>query len=154
MSFIGDVFGAYGARQIGRFNADLYAKQAELARKNAEIKKQVFQTVDLPRLKKDQARNRSNQFVNLLKSGFDVDRIGETPYLIGLEQSIEDAFEISVQTFNSTVAYQNEINNSSLLMAKGQGEKFKGEIQFRTGMFKAAGKAAGNYQSSGSILTA
>ena len=41
MSFIGDVFGAYGARQIGRFNADLYAKQAELARKNAEIKKQV-----------------------------------------------------------------------------------------------------------------
>ena len=154
MSFIGDVFGAFGARQIGRFNADLYAKQAELTRKNAEIKKQVFQTVDLPRLKKDQARNRSNQFVNLLKSGFDVDRIGETPYLIGLEQSIEDAFEISVQTFNSTVAYQNEINNSSLLMAKGQGEKFKGEIQFRTGMLKAAGKAAGNYQSSGSILTA
>jgi hypothetical protein len=152
MSFIGDVFGAFGARQIGRFNADLYAKQAELARKNAEIKKQVFQTVDLPRLKKDQARNRSNQFVNLLKSGFDVDRIGETPYLIGLEQSIEDAFEISVQTFNSTVAYQNEINNSSLLMAKGQGEKFKGEIQFRTGMFKAAGGAYSNYQNTGSLL--
>jgi hypothetical protein len=152
MSFIGDVFGAYGARQIGRFNADLYAKQAELARKNAEIKKQVFQTVDLPRLKKDQARNRSNQFVNLLKSGFDVDRIGETPYLIGLEQSIEDAFEISVQTFNSTVAYQNEINNSSLLIAKGQGEKFKGEIQFRTGMFKAAGKMGSNYSNTGSIL--
>ena len=152
MSFFGDVYGAFGARQIGRFNADLNAKQAELARKNAEIKKQVFQTVDLPRLKKDQERNKSNQFVSLLKSGFDVDRIGETPYLIGLEQSIEDAFEISVQTFNSTVAYQNEINNSSLLIAKGQGEKFKGEIQFRTGMLKAAGKAYGNSQT-GSILT-
>jgi len=152
MSFIGDIFGAYGARQIGRYNAQLYAKQAELARKNAAIKKATFEQVELPRLRKDQERNRSNQFVNLLKSGFDVDRIGETPYLIGLEQSIEDAFEISVQTFNSTVAYENELNNASLLQAKGAGERFKGEIQFRTGMLKAAGQAYGNSQT-GSILT-
>ena len=139
MAFIGNIFGAYGARQIGRFNADLYAKQAELARKNAEIKRTTFEQITLPRLKKDQERNRSNQFVNLLKSGFDVDRIGETPYLIGLEQSIEDAFEISVQSFNSTVAVQNEINNASLLQAKGQGERFRGDIQFRTGLMKAGG---------------
>ena len=152
MSFIGNIFGAYGAREIGKFNADLYAKQAELARKNAEIKRTTFEQITLPRLKKDQERNRSNQFVNLLKSGFDVDRIGETPYLIGLEQSIEDAFEISVQTFNSTVAVQNEINNASLLQAKGQGERFKGEIQFRTGLFKAAGQMGGNYMSTGSLL--
>jgi hypothetical protein len=139
MAFIGNIFGAYGARQIANFNANLYAKQAELARKNAEIKRTTFEQITLPRLKKDQERFRSNQFVNLLKSGFDVDRIGETPYLIGLEQSIEDAFEISVQSFNSTVAVQNEINNASLLQAKGQGERFKGDIQFRTGLMKAGG---------------
>ena len=139
MAFIGNIFGAYGAREIGKFNADLYAKQAELTRKNAEIKRTTFEQVTLPRLKKDQERFRSNQFVNLLKSGFDVDRIGETPYLIGLEQSIEDAFEISVQSFNSTVAVQNEINNASLLQAKGQGERFRGDIQFRTGLMKAGG---------------
>ena len=139
MAFIGNIFGAYGARQIANFNAQLYAKQAELARKNAEIKRTTFEQVTLPRLKKDQERFRSNQFVNLLKSGFDVDRIGETPYLIGLEQSIEDAFEISVQSFNSTVAVQNEINNASLLQAKGQGERFRGDIQFRTGLMKAGG---------------
>ena len=117
MAFIGNIFGAFGARAIGNYNADLYAKQAELARKNAAIKKATFEQIELPRLRKDQERNRSNQFVNLLKSGFDVDRIGETPYLVGLEQSIEDAFEISVQTFNSTVAVQNEINNASLLQS-------------------------------------
>jgi len=152
MSFIGDIFGAFGARQIGRYNAQLYAKQAELARKNAEIKRTTFEQVELPRLRKEQERNRSNQFVNLLASGFDVDRIGETPYLIGLEQSIEDAFEISVQTFNSTVAYENELNNASLLQAKGAGERFKGEIAFRTGMIKAAGSAGSNYYKTGSLL--
>ncbi len=152
MSFIGNIFGAYGARQIGRFNADLYAKQAELARKNAEIKRTTFEQITLPRLKKDQERNRSNQFVNLLKSGFDVDRIGETPYLVGLEQSIEDAFEISVQSFNSTVAVQNEINNASLLQAKGQGERFKGDIQYRTGLAKAAGDIYMNRETYGSLL--
>ena len=152
MAFIGNIFGAFGARAIGNYNADLYAKQAELARKNAAIKKATFEQIELPRLRKDQERNRSNQFVNLLKSGFDVDRIGETPYLVGLEQSIEDAFEISVQTFNSTVAVQNEINNASLLQAKGQGEKFKGDIQFRTGLIKAGGQMYANSQT-GSILT-
>ena len=152
MAFIGNIFGAYGAREIGKFNADLYAKQAELTRKNAEIKRTTFEQVTLPRLKKDQERFRSNQFVNLLKSGFDVDRIGETPYLIGLEKSIEDAFEISVQSFNSTVAVQNEINNASLLQAKGQGERFRGDIQFRTGLFKAAGQMGSNYIRTGSLL--
>ena len=28
MAFIGNIFGAYGARQIANFNAQLYAKQA------------------------------------------------------------------------------------------------------------------------------
>ena len=152
MAFIGNIFGAYGARAIGNYNAQLYAKQAELARKNAEIKRTTFNQVTLPRLKKDQERNRSNQFVNLLKSGFDVDRIGETPYLVGLEQSIEDAFEISVQSFNSTVAIQNELNNASLLQARGQGERFKGDIQFRTGLAKAGGDIYKNRETYGSLL--
>ena len=152
MAFIGDIFGGFGARQLGQYNAQLYAKQAELTRKNAEIKKKTFEQVELPKLRKEQERNKSNLFVNLIASGFDVDRIGETPYLIDLEQRIEDAFEIAVQTFNSTVAYENELNNASLLQAKGAGERFKGEIAFRTGMFKAAGSAGSNYYKTGSLL--
>ena len=152
MSFIGNIFGAYGARQIGNFNAQLYAKEAELTRKNAEIKKQVFQNVDKPRIIAQQARDRSNVFVQFIKSGVDVDRIGESPFLVMLDQTVEQAFDLEIAEFNSTVAYQNEINNASLLRAKGEGERFKGDIAFATGLLKAAGGAYKNSQT-GSILT-
>ena len=36
--------------------------------------------------------------------------------------------------------------------AKGQAELYKGELAFRTGLFKAAGTMAGNYNNSGSLL--
>jgi len=152
MSFIGDIFGAYGARNIGRFNQSLLEKQAELARKNAGIKKQVFQDVDKPRIIAQHTRDASNMFVNFIKSGVDVSRIGDSPFLVMLDQSIEQAFDLEIAEFNSTVTYQNEINNASLLQTKGAGEAYKGEIQFRTGMFKAAGKMYGNQQATGSLL--
>ena len=152
MSFIGDIFGAYGARQIGRFNQGLYAKQAELARKNAEVKKQVFQNVDKPRIIAQQVRDRSNVFVQFIKSGVDVDRIGESPFLVMLDQTVEQAFDLEIAEFNSTVAYENQMNNASLLQAKGAGERFKGEIAFRTGILKAAGQAGSNYNQTGSLL--
>ena len=152
MSFIGNIFGAFGARQIGNFNAQLYAKQAELTRKNAEIKKQVFQNVDKPRIIAQQARDRSNVFVQFIKSGVDVDRIGESPFLVMLDQTVEQAFDLEIAEFNSTVAYENQMNNASLLQAKGAGERFKGEIQFRTGMAKAIGQIGSNYYKTGSLL--
>tara|TARA_B100001059_G_scaffold214284_1_gene230902 strand:+ start:713 stop:1174 length:462 start_codon:yes stop_codon:yes gene_type:complete len=152
MSFIGNIFGAFGARQIGNFNAQLYAKQAELTRKNAEIKKQVFQNVDKPRIIAQQARDRSNVFVQFIKSGVDVDRIGESPFLVMLDQTVEQAFDLEIAEFNSTVAYENQMNNASLLQTKGAGERFKGEIQFRTGMAKAIGQIGSNYYKTGSLL--
>ena len=154
MSFIGDILGGYGASQIGRANQDIFNKQAAINTRNAEIKKRTFEQVTLPQLKKDQARNRSNQFVNLLSSGFDVDRIGETPYLVMLEQSVEDAFSISVESFNSQVSYENELNNSLILQAQGNLKRFEGDVIRNASYAKAAGKAYGNSQSpNGSILT-
>ena len=50
------------------------------------------------------------------------------------------------------VEYQNELNNASLLRSKGEGEAYKGEMAFRTGMLKAGGKMYSNSQT-GSILT-
>ena len=152
MSFIGDIFGAYGAKNIGKYNESLLQTQADLTRKNAEIKKQVFKDVDKPRIIAQHKRDASNMFVQFIKSGVDVDRIGSSPFLVMLDQSIEQAFDLEIAEFNSTVAYQNEINNASLLQAKGAGEAYKGEIQFRTGMFKAAGKMGSNYSQTGSIL--
>jgi len=127
-------------------------KKQNLLKKNAEIKKQVFQTVDKPRIVAQQVRDRSNMFVQFIKSGVDVDRIGESPFLVMLDQTVEQAFDLEIAEFNSTVAYQNQINNASLLRTKGEGEAFKGEIQFRTGLIKAAGSAYSSQQSGGSLL--
>ena len=145
MAFIGNIFGAFGARSLGNYNAQLYAKQAELTRKNAEVKKQVFQNVDKPRIIAQQVRDRSNTFVQFIKSGVDVDRIGESPFLVMLDQTVEQAFDLEIAEFNSTVAYENQLNNASLLQAKGAGERFKGDIAFRTGMAKAIGQMGSNY---------
>ena len=152
MSFIGDIIGGYGAAQIGRYNQALLEKQAAINTRNAEIKKKTFEQVTLPRLKKDQERNRSNQFVNLLSSGVDVSRLGETPYLVMLEQSVEDAFTISVESYNSQTAYENELNTSLILQAQGNLKRFEGDVMRNAAYAKAAGKAYGNSQT-GSILT-
>jgi len=154
MSFIGDILGGYGAAQIGKYNQDIFNQKARINTRNAEIKKKTFEQVDLPRIRKEQERNKSNLFVQLLNNGFDASQIGDTPYLVMLDQDIEDAFEISIQTYNSTLTYEQELNNSLLLQAQGRGEAFKGKVARNAAYAKAAGKAYGNSQSpNGSILT-
>ena len=152
MAFIGSIFGGYAARLTGRFNQALYNQQAAIEKRNAEIKKQTFENIELPRLLKAQERNKSNLFVTLLKSGVDVGRVGETPYLMMLEQGVEDAFDVSLARYNSRVTFQNEVNRSLLTTARGAGEEFKGEMAYRVGIAKSIGEATGNYQSSGSLL--
>jgi len=152
MSFIGNLLGGYGAAQIGKFNQGLYNQEAKLKAQNAEIKKQTFLTVDKPRIIAQHARDRSNTLVNFIKSGVDVSRIDESPFLVMLDETIEQGFDLEIAEFNSTTAYQNQINNASLLRAKGEGEAFKGELAFRTGMLKAAGKMGSNYNQTGSLL--
>ena len=152
MSFIGNIFGAYAARATGRYNESLLYQEAQLARKNAEIKQQAFENIELPRLLKQQERDQSSLLVNLLKSGVDVDRVGETPYLLMLDQNIENAYDVSIARYNSRVTYQNEINRSLLTEAKGRGEAFKGELAFRTGIAKAGGDIYANRETYGSLL--
>ena len=148
MSFIGSFFGGYAAKQAGRFNQQLFNQQAKIEKRNAEIKKATFDNVELPRILRAQERNKSNLFVNLLRSGVDVDRVGETPYLMMLEQNIEDAFDVSIARYNSRVTYENEVNRSLLTEARGAGEKFKGDMAYRVGIAKSIGQATSNYQRS------
>lgn len=152
MSFIGSFFGGYAARETGRYNQQLFNQQARIEKRNAEIKKKVFENVELPRLLKQQERNKSNLFVNLLKSGVDVDRVGETPYLVMLEQGIEDAYDVSIARYNSRVTFENEVNRSLLTEARGAGERFKGDLAYRVGIAKSIGQAAGSYQRTGSLI--
>ena len=152
MSFIGSFFGGYAAKQAGRYNQQLFNQQAAIEKRNAEIKKATFDNVELPRILRAQERNKSNLFVNLLRSGVDVDRVGETPYLMMLEQNIEDAFDVSIARYNSRVTYENEVNRSLLTEVRGAGEKFKGDMAYRVGIAKSIGQATGNYSKTGSIM--
>jgi len=152
MSFIGSIFGGYAARQVGRYNQQLYNQQAAIEKRNAEIKVQTFDNILLPKLLKDKERNKSTLLVNLLNSGVDVDRVGETPYLMMLEQNIEDAFDVSLARYNSRVTYQNEVNRSLLTQARGRGEAFKGELAYRVGIAKGIGDIYANKDTYGSWL--
>ena len=153
MAFIGNIFGAYAAKQIGRYNQRLFAQQAAIEKRNAEIKLTTFEKVNKPRLIKSYERNKSNLLVNLLKSGVDIDRVGETPYLMMLEQEMENDFDLALATYNSQVSYQNEVNRSLLTQARGRGEAFKGELAFRTGIAKAGGDIYDNRDTYGSLLS-
>jgi hypothetical protein len=153
MSFIGNILGGYAARQVGRYNQRLFNQQAAIEKRNAEIKLSTFDKVTKPRLIKTYARNKSNLLVNLLKSGVDVDRVGETPYLMMLEQEVENDFDLALATYNSQVSYQNEVNRSLLTQSRGAGEAFKGELAYRVGMAKAVGDIYGNKDTYGSLLS-
>jgi flagellar biosynthesis chaperone FliJ len=153
MSFIGNIFGGYAARQVGLYNQRLFNLESRIQKRNAEIKLKTFQQVDKPRIIAAHNRNQSNMLVQFLRSGVDVDKIGESPFLVMLDQAIENAFDLEIAEFNSTVTYQNEINRSLLMEARGTGEAYKGELAFRTGIAKGAGDIYANRETYGSLLS-
>ena len=153
MSFIGNILGGYAAREVGKFNHRLFNQQARIEKRNAEIKLATFNQVDKPRIIAAHNRNQSNMLVNFLKRGVDVDRIGGSPFLVMLDQATENAFDLEIAEFNSTVTYQNEINRSLLTEARGASEAYKGDLAFTTGIAKAAGDIYAHRSDYGSLLS-
>ena len=50
MSFIGNIAAAQTAKVIGRYNQSVMNQQAAYARRKAEIKEQVYNSIEKPRL--------------------------------------------------------------------------------------------------------
>ena len=153
MAFLGNILGGYASREVGKFNQRLFNQQARIEKRNAEIKLATFNQVDKPRIIAAHNRNQSNMLVNFLKRGVDVDRIGGSPFLVMLDQATENAFDLEIAEFNSTVTYQNEINRSLLTEARGASEAYKGDLAFTTGIAKAAGDIYANRTDYGSLLS-
>ena len=57
MAFIGSIFGGYAAKLSARYNQQLFNQQAAIEKRNAEIKRQTFENIELPRILKAQERN-------------------------------------------------------------------------------------------------
>lgn len=144
MSFIGDIVGGYGAKQLGQYNNSLLQQQSKLEKIEAERRKAVWNQLDKPRLVENQKTEFSDFFVKVLKSGAEF-RAGETGALAATKFRISQAYDLAIGEYNSKVDYQNQINQSLMTSAKGQAELYKGELAYRTGLIKAAGTMAGNY---------
>ena len=80
-------------------------------------------------------------------------RLGDTGYEVLLETKYNQLTDLAIEDFNSQQAYYDGINQSLLLQSKGVGENFKGQLTARAEYMKAIGSMAGNYNSSGSILS-
>ena len=148
MSFIGNIAAAQSAKAIGKYNESVINQQANLQRQKTEAARKVYQNIDRPRLIKAQEQTYDFLFTRALKSGAEI-REGTTPYLVLMDQKVNQATDLAIEDYNSTTAYYDGLNQEALLRAKGVGEAFKGSLMARTEMFKAAGSMFGNYSKSG-----
>ena len=152
MSFIGNIAAAQSAKALGKYNQQVFNQQAELQRRKTEIARTAYNQIDRKRLIINQEKQYDSLFVNLLSSGAEV-RLGDTGYEVLLETKYNQMTDIAIEDFNSQQAYYDGINQSLLLQSKGVGENFKGQLTARAEYMKAVGSMAGNYYSSGSILS-
>ena len=152
MSFIGNIAAAQTAKELGKYNQQVFNQQAELQRRKTEIARTAYNQIDRKRLVLNQEKQYDSLFVNLLSSGAEV-RLGDTGYEVLLETKYNQMTDIAIEDFNSQQAYYDGINQSLLLQSKGVGENFKGQLTARAEYMKAAGTMFGNYQSSRSILS-
>jgi hypothetical protein len=143
MSFLGNIAAAQQAKAIGKYNNDLYQQQADYAKAKAEQNAAIFDNVTKPRLVEQQTIQHSNLLVKILNSGADF-RSGETGYLVNLKDLNNQAFDLAMATYNKTMDYQDQINNSLLLRSKGEGELYKGNLTARTQYISAVGSLLGD----------
>ena len=152
MSFIGNIAAAQTASALGKYNQSVYYQQAKLAQIKTEMAKKAFDNIERKRLIINQEKQYDSLFVNLLSSGAEM-RLGDTGYEVLLETKYNQMTDLAIEDFNSQQAYYDGINQSLLLQSKGVGENFKGQLTARAEYMKAIGSMAGNYSSSGSILS-
>ena len=147
MSFIGNIAAAQSARAIGNYNAQMYWQQAEYARAKAERKLTAYEQLDKPRIIKQQSRDYSNFFVNVMKSG--VEFTG-TPYEVAMAYKFNQATDLAIADYNQNMDNIDMVNRSLLLQAKGMGAEFEGRLIARGEYIKTAGSLLGSANLGGS----
>ena len=138
MSFIGDIIGGYGASQLGKYNQSVANEQAKIDAARAEVRNKIYQSIEKPKLIRDLDTAYADFKVSVYKSGVEF-RAGETSGLVGLRNKQNIVNELAAADYNNTVAVNDLKNQSILLMAKGSGERFKGDIARDAAYAKAAG---------------
>ena len=138
MSALGNIAAANAAKKIGKYNESVAYQEAQYLRKKAAVEEKVYNTIDRPRFLKAQERAMANFRVSAFRSGAEY-RDGTTPFLVGVENLQNQLLDLSLNDYNQEVKQNDIINQSILIQARGQGERFKGELTARTEYMKAAG---------------
>ena len=138
MSALGNIAAAQSAKTIGKYNESVAYQQAAYDRKKAAVQQKVFDTIERPRFVKQQERAYSNFFVNALRTGAEF-REGTTPFLVGVENRSNQMLDLALADYNQKVVFNDQINQSLLLEARGRGERLKGDLTARAEYMKAAG---------------
>jgi len=146
MSFLGNIAAAKQAKALGQYNNALYQQQAEYAKAKADQNSQIFENITRPRLVEQQSIQHSNLLVKILNSGAAY-KPGETGYLVNLKDLNNQAFDLALASYNKTMDFQDQINNSLLLKSKGEGELYKGELTARTQYITSIGSLLGDASS-------
>jgi len=136
MSFIGNIAAAKTAKKIGEYNSLVAYQEAEYERKKAEIAKKVYDTVERPRFLDQQETEYANFFVSALRTGAEF-RGGTTPFLVGLKNKQNQMFDLALSDYNSKVTVNDMINQSLLIRARGDAERYKGQLTARAEYMKA-----------------
>ena len=138
MSFFGDIIGGYGASQLGKYNSSVTTEQAKIELAKSEVRDKIYKTIEKPKLIRDLDTAYADFKVSVFKSGVEL-RAGETSGIVALRNKQNIVNELAMADYNNTVSVNDLKNQSILLMAKGEGERFKGDIARTTEYAKAAG---------------
>ncbi len=138
MSFIGNIAAAETAKRIGDYNQKIIHHEAAYEKRKAEIAEKVYQEVERPRLLDIQDAEYANFFVSTLSSGAEF-REGDTTFLAALKSKQNQALDLALSDYNSKVTVNDMLNQSLLLRARGDLERYKGRLTARAKYMEAAG---------------
>ena len=142
MAFIGSIVAAQTAVAIGKYNAKINQQQVAYWDKKAASQRAAYNQLDRPRYLKKQASDYSNYFVYRATSGAQLGR--GSPYASLLEFQVNQATDLSIADYNESVDYNDTLNQSILLEAKGRGERLKGRLTAGVQLTSAVGSLLGN----------
>ena len=138
MSALGNIAAAQSAKRISAYNAKVTRMERDFINAKAEVNKKFYNKVTKPLLLREQAKGRANLFVSSLRSGAEF-REGTTPYDVMLENNVNQAFNVVIADYNSTMDYNDQLNQSLMLEAKAQGQEFAGQMTARAQKAAAVG---------------
>jgi hypothetical protein len=138
MSALGNIAAAQTAKTIGKYNEAVAYQEAAYARKKAAIQQKVYDEIEKPRFIEAQQQQFSNFFVDALRTGAEY-REGTTPFIVGVKNKQNQLFDLALADYNTKVQVNDQVNQSLLLQARGQGERLKGDLTARAEYAKAAG---------------